>query len=86
MSLAPAWPPDLELINTIRGASGSSGARNFFVLARYGVGILQVRRACPPLSVCHQMSRLVPIRQGPAADGHAQGEAEALLVGRPSHL
>lgn len=48
MSLAPARPPDFELMNTMKGASGSSGARNFFVLARYGVGIL--RQAPQPLT------------------------------------
>jgi len=41
VSCGPAWPPDFELINTMRGASGSSGARNSFVFTRYGAGILQ---------------------------------------------
>lgn len=41
VSFAPACPPDFELMNTMSGTSGSSGARNFFVLARYGMGILQ---------------------------------------------
>ena len=43
VSSGPAWPPDFELMKTMRGASGSSGARNFFVLPRYGSGILHAR-------------------------------------------
>ena len=43
-SLGPACPPERELMNAISGASGSSGARNFFVAVRKTGGIL--RRAC----------------------------------------